>query len=329
MKSSIIDAAGKIDDATGLSILLTGALNGVGKSAEEAGNYFNRNKPRIQSFFGAFEDGLDTIEKWKNSFREQMGLTALDDFLDGTSLIEGRIGFQSDQINERAKELGAAMGGLFNTAAKIAEIDWNAATKKDSTVKPVSLKDFPVPNAKSSDKRTSVEREIEQIKKRTAALQAEIVTINDTVFAQEKAKAAAELRAALEETASKRGTAATREEIQAIDDLSTKYAETQTKVAMLQAVKSKTDDIDVLRDEIALMGLYGSELTEARIEQELLNEAQRLGREVLPWEAEKFKAIARNTAATERYNSRLEEILYGFIGGAACVSVLRWLFRPY
>ena len=142
MKTSLIDAAGKIDDATGLSILLTNALNGLSTSVEDVGNYFARNKERIRGFFGPIKDAIEAVERWRDAFREKVGLTALDDFLDGTSLIEGRIGYQTDQVNERAKELGAALGGMFNTAANVAAVDWSAASKQD--LKPVSLKDFPV-----------------------------------------------------------------------------------------------------------------------------------------------------------------------------------------
>ncbi len=308
LTTSIIDAAGKMDDATGLSILLTGALGNLGKSVDDVGSYFERNRPRIQSFFGAFSDGWTAIEKWKDSFREKIGLTALDDFLDGTSLLEGRIGFQSDQINERSKELATAMGGLFNNAAKIAATDWEAATKRDSTIKPVSLKDFASPKGNAAAQRTSVEREIEQIRKRTAALQAEASTINATVLAQERAKAAAELRAALAETASKRGTAATKAEIEAIDVLSSRYAEAQTQVAMLQGIKSQDEAANAIRDEIELMGLYGSALTEARVQQELLNEAKRLGITLTPGMIATIEATARQTAELERYRDTVREV---------------------
>lgn len=150
LKTAMIDAAGKINDATGLSILLTGALNGVATSVEDVGNYFDRNKPRVKGFFGAFDDGMKVLEDWKNAFREKVGLTALDDFLEGTSVIEGRIGFQSDQINARAQELGDALGGMFKTAANVAAVDWSAATKTD--LKPVSLKDFKSPAGTGSKK---------------------------------------------------------------------------------------------------------------------------------------------------------------------------------
>jgi len=175
LKTAMIDAAGKIDDATGLSILLTGALNGVATSVEEAGNYFERNEPRVQGFFGAFSDGMKAVEDWKNAFREKVGLTALDDFLEGTSLIEGRIGFQTDQVNERAKELGAALGGMFNTAANVAAVDWSAATKKD--LKPVSLKDFASPSSRTKSRTKKGPQDFEderaRMLERTALINAE------------------------------------------------------------------------------------------------------------------------------------------------------------
>lgn len=160
------------------------------------------------------------------------------------------------------------------------------------------------PNAKKTD----FEREAAQIRKRTAALQAELETINQTVFAQERAKAAAELRAALDETVRKRGTAATKAEIEAIDTLAGRYAAAQSQVAMLQAIKSKTDAVDVLRDEIALMGLYGSALTEARVKQELLNEAKRLGKTIDADAMAAIELIARQTAATEAYRDAVREV---------------------
>lgn len=194
--------------------------------------------------------------------------------------------------NERAL-VGKNYGGRLG--------DYYAGKIQDPKIEGPSRAD---PNAKRSE----FEREVAQIKKRTAALQAELETINQSVFAQERAKAIAELRSAAEETARKAGRKVSAEEIAAIDTLATKYADTQTQVAFLNALKSRKDGIETARTELSLIGLYGQELDAARIKLELLNEAKRLGVEVSPGQAQEIDALAKSEAALKAYRDAIQEI---------------------
>lgn len=160
------------------------------------------------------------------------------------------------------------------------------------------------PNAKRSE----FEKEIAQIRKRTEALNAEVATIGQSAFAQEKAKAAAELRTAAAATAAKEGRRVTADEIKAIDELSTAYAGAQMQAAYLGRLQTERENVTALRDEISLVGLQGFELEKTRIQQQLLNEAKRQGIELTPGRLAEIDAIASENAALTQQLSIMNDI---------------------
>lgn len=108
LQNTLIDTAGRIDHATGLSsglavVLgdLAGKVQAVGTAFEEASGGW------VGEFFRQIGAGLAQLEQWKADFRAGIGLSGpggLDDFLNGTNLLKGEIGFAS---NSPASRLGA------------------------------------------------------------------------------------------------------------------------------------------------------------------------------------------------------------------------------
>lgn len=114
VENAAIKTAGQFDDATGLSVALGGALNDLASFVGDVGNAFAENAAPIGGFFKALGDGLAGLERWKTDFRAALGLSGpggLDDFLDGTNLLKGQIGFASQQKFDPAGE-GANFGDL-------------------------------------------------------------------------------------------------------------------------------------------------------------------------------------------------------------------------
>lgn len=219
-------------------------------------------------------------------------------FATGWELARQAFGSFADDVQRRSDQIRAAQllagkdfgGGLRNAREG----------KLDYVPKPLSQDD---PEAK----RSKFEREIDHIRKRTEALQAELKVIGDTEFAQQKAKAAAELRFALDQTTAKEKRKATKEEIDSIETLSTAYAALGVKVAFLQKLQSMREGNEDLEAEIRLTGLYGAELEKARIQQELLVEAKRKGVEVTPQLQSEIDAIAERNAKLKETQQIIEE----------------------
>lgn len=152
------------------------------------------------------------------------------------------------------------------------------------------------PNAK----KTAFQREIDQIKKRTAALQAEAETIGATTLVQEKAKAAAELRYAVMATAAKEGRKVTEAELASIEKLADAYAAATAQAEFLGVLQQSRETETSLRGELELVGLFGEELYRARNEQELLNAARRAGVTLTPEQNEQLRQQAALNAMLER-----------------------------
>lgn len=152
------------------------------------------------------------------------------------------------------------------------------------------------------------EREVDQIRKRTELLKAEAATVGQTTYLQEKAKAAAELRAAAAATAAKEGRRVTSEENAAIDKLSTAYANAQVQAQFLSKLQGERENIKGLTDQIALVGLEGKALEKARIEQQLLNDAKKAGIDLTPAQRAEITAIADQEAALKHQLDTINEI---------------------
>jgi hypothetical protein len=71
------------------------------------------NVKELRALVSVLPDAFAELERFKTSFRERLGLDALDDFLEGTALLERRIGFASDQKKRSPANDNA--GGGFRT----------------------------------------------------------------------------------------------------------------------------------------------------------------------------------------------------------------------
>lgn len=123
------------------------------------------------------------------------------------------------------------MEGLYDFAERVAERAEELAGEDQPAYsgplrrgRPAKRKAKETGRSSGTEKRSQFEREVDQIKKRTAALQAEAETIGATTYMQEKAKAAAELRYAVMATAAKEGRKVTEAELASIEKLADAYA---------------------------------------------------------------------------------------------------------
>lgn len=340
LSNSLVKAVGQMDEATGTSRALGGALAGLGANVGDLGDYFEKNGPRMSAFFETLKSGFTWLEENKDAFRNALGLDVVDDFLAGTSIIEGRFGLLSTQIAARRQELLSLALAAGAAPADGVSLKGEAYGPKPmygpfAPPKPVSLADFKAPDTPGDGaaKRSQFEREIEDITKRTASLRAEISVIDQSTLAQERAKAVAELRAAAAATAAKEGRKVTAEELATIEKLATAYSSVQAEAAFLAKLQSERDRTRDLRDEVALIGLEGQALEQARIRQELLNEARRAGITLTEQQRAEIDIIAQKNAAIMQTRDALldtrttaQEVLKGYISdvreGASATEAL-------
>lgn len=110
LRTVLITTAGQFDEATGASRRIGGGLSELATAIQNVGDYFERNAGRIKPFFDAIAagEGFDRV-----AFRKKLGLGVIDDFLEGTSLIEGRFGLASQQIVQDASAIEAELLGAM------------------------------------------------------------------------------------------------------------------------------------------------------------------------------------------------------------------------
>lgn len=158
----------------------------------------------------------------------------------------------------------------------------------------------PTGDDKADVKKSQYDREADAIRKRTAALQAELEVIDATTYVRERSKAAAELQYALAMTAAKEGRIVTESEQKAVGKLADAYAKAAVQVEFLQRLHTVRQENEDLENEITLTGLYGEALEKARKEQELLTAAKRAGVQLTPENEQEIKRLADQ-------NARLQE----------------------
>jgi tape measure domain-containing protein len=197
-----------------------------------------------------------------------------------------------DRVEKRAREIEARRAIAAKDFGKLLR-DGMAGRLDDPSKRRVD------PGTKETAKATEFSRTMKQIRERTVALEAEAEVIGQTVFAQEKARAAAELRFAAAETAAKQGRAVTEDELAAIEKLSTAYAQAQAQAEFLNTLQQARETEIALRNELELVGLFGEELLRARNEQELLNAARLAGVALTP-------ELEAQIAMQSAINARLE-----------------------
>jgi tape measure domain-containing protein len=158
------------------------------------------------------------------------------------------------------------------------------------------------------DKRNEYDREVAGIRKKIEAQRAEIATIGQSIFAQEKAKAVAELTFAAQQAAAKEGRVYAGEHRAEIDKLADSYAKLQVEATFLANIQSQREANQAIRDEIALVGLYGEALAVAKTKQDLLNEAKRLGIALTPEMERQIAVIAEENGQLEQQRQIINDI---------------------
>lgn len=258
LQNVLIATAGKFDDATSASKVLGGAIESIANHLENAGSAldsFNAGPLADfinQSFAGASAAG---------SLIEQ--LTRLPALL-GAAQIAGQV--MSDAMMGRSPGSSVASGAADDYAEKRLRDAFNfpedkrtpttGRIKSASAVKTVSLSDFAPPSGKKKSGSSrgkspgeKFDRELEQIRQRTAALQAETEAqrglnplVDDYGYATEKVRIEQDLLSA----AQKAGLQVTPELRASISDLAEGYAQASVEAAKLaenqDAVREAAED---------------------------------------------------------------------------------------
>lgn len=152
------------------------------------------------------------------------------------------------------------------------------------------------------------ERDIDRIKKQTEALKAQMAVIEQTTFAQEKAKAASDLLFTAQQQATKNGTSVTAAQRTEIEKTAEAYAAATVQAKFLAELQSTRQGIEVARSEVSLIGLYGQALDEARTKLSLLNEAKKLGVVITPDMQKQIDQTAAADAAIKHYMQSVQEL---------------------
>lgn len=232
------------------------------------------------------------------------GLILQDKLSIGPSIIDGLLSLDAalGKVQDRAAQISAAKAlpdfGKLIRDAEAGKLE-DPSRRGNAT------------GTAEAAKATEFSRTMKQIRERTALLEAEADVMEQTVFAQEKARAAADLRFAAAETAAKQNRAVTQAELDAIEQLSTAYAEAQVQAEFLNALQQSRETEIALRNELELVGLFGEELFRARNEQELLNAARRAGVTLTPELEAQISAQAAINASLERQIEIIDEIRQG------------------
>lgn len=150
----------------------------------------------------------------------------------------------------------------------------------------------------------SFDAAIDRVKKRTAALLAEAKAYGESEAVKTRAVTIEQLLS----DAQRAGLEITPERIKAIEAVADAFAEASAEAAFLSKLQGAKDDAAALERELQLVGLTGKALEKARIEQELFNEAKRLGYALTPEREAEIKAIADRTAELKRQREVMEEV---------------------
>jgi hypothetical protein len=238
LQNVLTDVATKLGDSTDASRVLSDFLNGPLTGAiQEVGAVFNWLVDPISQFISYVDWASDAVLQLSADMGRLTGLDEVGRALGAKPYVgQGRI---QDRID----------GAFAGTAApKSGRAGTELTVSKGTVVKPVSLADYPVTGGKSgsgrsrADRPDDFQREIAQIKERTAAIQAETAAmagvnplIDDYGFALEKARAAQDLLTA----AKKAGVAVTPELKAKIDELATGYANASVAAEQLAESQDK------------------------------------------------------------------------------------------
>ncbi|KQZ99576.1 hypothetical protein ASD64_14690 [Mesorhizobium sp. Root157] len=197
LQNVLTDVATKLGDSTDASRVLSDFLNGPLTGAiQEAGAVFNWLVDPISQFISYVDWASDAVLQLSADMGRLTGLDEVGRALGAKPFVsQGRI---KDRID----------GAFVGTAApKSGRAGTELTVSKGTVVRPVTLADYPVTGGKSArgsrgsrERQDDLQREIEQIKERTAAIQAETAAmaginplIDDYGFALEKARSTQDL----------------------------------------------------------------------------------------------------------------------------------------
>lgn len=227
VENALIDAAGKFDDATGASQGTAGALEQLALAIQSIGDFFTTAGDAV----GYFSDKIDQLGA---------ALGAI-----GNSKIFGLLGQLWNVDQKEVDRINGLLGSAGGAGGSSGPTDISTITQgSTSSVSPVSLADFKAPaSGKSGSKRQNdLQREIQQIKERTASLVAETAAqaglnplIDDYGYAVTRAKTEQELLNA----AQKAGIAVTPELKAQIAALAEGYADATVASAQLEEAQQK------------------------------------------------------------------------------------------
>lgn len=242
LQNVLIDVAGKFDEATGVSQSTARAIERV---ADIIGTLGEAMDAVSDSSFSRFIENLSQSVSWLDDMEESLGFVE-----SRLAAIQAFAGVFSDVLS------GRVTAGESSTPTDIGTITKPAAaptingvpvpTPGDAPNRParrISLADYPVSGGKEKKTRENdLEREIRQIKERTAAITAEtaaLATLNPLIddygYAVARASAEAELLAA----AQKAGLTITPELRDRISELADSYARAEAGAAQLGESQDK------------------------------------------------------------------------------------------
>lgn len=239
LQNVLTDVATKLGDSTDASRVLSDFLNGPLTGAiQEAGAVFNWLVDPISQFISFVDSASDAVLQLSADMGRLTGLDEVGRALGAKPFVsQGRI---KDRID----------GAFAGTAApKSGRAGTELTVSKGTVLQPITLANYPVTGTKSgsggrsrADRPDDLQREIEQIKERTAAIQAETAAmaginplIDDYGYAIEKARAKQDLLTA----AQKAGIAVTPQLEAQIDSLAEGYANASVAAERLAESQDK------------------------------------------------------------------------------------------
>lgn len=246
LQNVLVDTATRFDDSTDASRLLANFLSGpLSDAIREVGDVF----------VGVGDGPIGTFIDWVGKAADAAVQAAADlGSATGLDRIGGNPYIGPGRIQERID--GAFAGTEYSTPKSPRKPTEITVDKPNSVTRPISLSDYPVIGGKDGGskrpRQNDFARAVEQIKERTAAIQAETVAmaginplINDYGLAIEKASAVQDLLTAAQSA----GIAITPELRAKIDELAGTYALASVESAKLAESQDKAREAaEELRD---------------------------------------------------------------------------------
>jgi tape measure domain-containing protein len=317
LQNVLIDAAGKFDDATGASEALGNVLLEVSGYVSGFGDTMARVAAGpIPTFIGKVGEAWSALENFKSSFRDFLGLTGpggLDDFLEGTSLIDGTFGFKSAQqsgqvIDQTFRVLGetpqdqALLDALSGDAPSQPplRIEVNGASVitpfpatmpsglrgSGASVTPVSMADYPVSpgtggggrGGRGKSPEDTFEKALNAQRQRNAMLMEETAlqsTLNPLVEDYGFAIEKLKVQQELENAATRAGLELTPDRKSAIEQLAEGYAQATAEAERLNRTQEVTKQAMADFSDLAQSSLSGfiSDLRNGKSAAEALGDA--------------------------------------------------------